>query len=83
MRSNRLAGRRKRFMYWLWDGWPYEHKPLWFVRLVSWAGCKMVGHEPIADQCGRPEHDFCAWCRKPTPNRAPRRPQIREVRDAG
>ena len=34
--------------------------------------CKWLGHAPEADQCGRPEHDFCIRCNASTPNRAKR-----------
>ncbi len=34
--------------------------------------CAVVGHEPIQDHCGMPEHDLCAWCRAGTPGQAPR-----------
>lgn len=67
-----MTDRRKRFMWWLHDGWP-DWKPAWFIDAMSWLGCKVCGHEPIADQCGKPEHDFCAWCRKSMPHQAPRR----------
>jgi hypothetical protein len=26
--------------------------------------CRLYGHEIIDDQCGKPEHRFCAWCGK-------------------
>lgn len=34
--------------------------------------CFFLGHEAISDQCGMPEHDFCAYCTKSTPNKAER-----------
>jgi len=24
--------------------------------------CKAIGHNMIPDQCGKPEHDYCAYC---------------------
>lgn len=60
-------------MHWLWDGWPSEHAPDWTVRLASWIGCRIGGHEPTGDQCGKPEHDFCLWCSKSMPFQALRR----------
>ena len=30
--------------------------------------CVVFGHDPIRDECGLPEHDYCGWCLKPTPN---------------
>lgn len=27
--------------------------------------CRHFGHEIIDDQCGIPEHRYCAWCRRP------------------
>lgn len=69
-------------MHWLWDGWPYEWKPNWFIRASSWLGCKLAGHEPISDHCGRPAHDYCAWCSKSMPHQAPRRAaKIRETQE--
>lgn len=32
--------------------------------------CEHVGHEPVSDQCGKPEHDFCHWCNKLMPGAA-------------
>lgn len=29
---------------------------------VSMILCKHFGHEIIDDQCGIPEHRYCAWC---------------------
>jgi hypothetical protein len=30
--------------------------------------CRIYGHRPERDQCGRPEHDFCLICNKLIPN---------------
>lgn len=35
-----------------------------------WVLCQVYGHKPIADQCNKPEHDFCVYCSKPMPNSA-------------
>lgn len=32
--------------------------------------CRVLGHMPIADQCGIPAHDYCAWCNKSMPDQA-------------
>lgn len=32
--------------------------------------CFLLGHSPEMDMCGRPEHDFCAYCGKLTPGQA-------------
>lgn len=45
--------------------WPYD--------AAQWVICRAFGHDPAMDQCGRPEHDFCLWCRKLMPGRASRR----------
>jgi len=34
--------------------------------------CRVFGHEPVADQCDKPEHDFCVQCMTPMPGLAPR-----------
>lgn len=47
------------------DNWPY-----WASSPVIWVSCKILGHVPIADQCGNPDHDFCAYCMKSTPGKA-------------
>lgn len=35
-----------------------------------WALCRVYGHKPVADQCNRPEHDFCVYCSKRMPGTA-------------
>lgn len=35
-----------------------------------WALCTRYGHEPVADQCNLPEHDFCVYCHKRMPGTA-------------
>ncbi len=37
-----------------------------------WCLCRWFGHEPVADQCDKPEHDFCVHCLTPMPGLAPR-----------
>lgn len=32
--------------------------------------CLYFGHEPVADQCDLPDHDFCVYCHKRMPNSA-------------
>lgn len=29
--------------------------------------CAVLGHRPEPDQCGKPEHDYCEFCRASTP----------------
>lgn len=46
--------------------------PLWAVAdrvesAVAKALCLVAGHEPVRDQCNRPEHDHCIWCKKLMP----------------
>jgi hypothetical protein len=36
--------------------------------------CAILGHAPEMDQCGKPAHDFCGFCRASTPGEAPGRP---------
>lgn len=40
--------------------------------ILQAALCVAYGHEPVRDQCDRPEHDFCVWCRAITPGEAKR-----------
>ena len=35
--------------------------------------CAKLGHSPVADQCNRPEHDYCRFCATKTPGLATRR----------
>jgi hypothetical protein len=56
------------------SGWRWE----WRDRLEEaglWMLCRMFGHKPVADQCDKPEHDFCVHCRTPMPGLAPREPR--------
>jgi hypothetical protein len=62
---------RKRIMFWLWDSTP-DWTPEWFTTTAARTCCRIWGHDPIADQCGIPAHDFCGWCQKTMPNQAPR-----------
>lgn len=41
--------------------------------VVATVTCGIVGHDPVQDQCGDPEHDFCIFCGKRLPDQAPRR----------
>ena len=48
--------------------WRLWESPTWFpeqpfLRLL----CMLVGHEPIADQCNKPEHDYCITCGRSMP----------------
>jgi hypothetical protein len=75
----------RKVWYWLTDG-QYERlfrldydPPEWHYTWRGWveeagkkALCTTFGHEPVADQCNRPEHDLCTWCHKLMPNRAKR-----------
>ena len=38
----------------------------------NYALCLIVGHSPIADQCGIPDHDYCAYCMKVMPGQGAR-----------
>ena len=35
--------------------------------------CAVLGHQPEMDQCGKPEHDVCRYCKASTPFMAPGR----------
>lgn len=34
--------------------------------------CDYLGHVPCPDQCNLPAHDYCIWCKTPTPGMAKR-----------
>jgi len=56
---------------WFADGWPeflWGVEP-WWQRL----GCLLFGHVPIPDQCGIPDHDYCAYCQKSMPGQGKER----------
>jgi hypothetical protein len=59
--SSRIAtDRAKRLRWWLWEtNWLPVVVCEWLLRLWCWR----YGHEYIADNCGRPEHSYCATCR--------------------
>lgn len=50
--------------------WIGEDSPMWFPnQKAQKVICLIAGHVPIPDNCGIPEHDYCAWCGKPMPGR--------------
>jgi len=57
--------------------WPYA--PEWGVlRRVFGLTCRVWGHDPIANDCGMPKHDYCQVCGNLTPGAAPRPdPEVR------
>ena len=68
---------RRRAMHWLWrheDDWPDwlldNGVFCWATERFAAIGCWFAGHDPVCDQCGRPEHDYCAWCMRLTPGQA-------------
>lgn len=49
----------------------FDEAPLGLWRLndpIQWVLCRIQGHQPERDQCGRPEHDYCLWCGKSMPD---------------
>lgn len=47
-----------------------ENWPWWTDVIISPVACLILGHYPIGDQCGKPDHDYCAWCMKSMPGKA-------------
>lgn len=82
LRKRKTIGTRlHRVYFWLWDGmydrlsldgpdWPYGLLDTLVERPAKWLLCKVYGHEPVHDQCGKPEHDHCAWCNRAMPRAA-------------
>lgn len=58
--------------HWLTDGVVFVQEKL-VEQPGRWLLCKLFGHEPVADQCNRPEHDLCLWCQRSMPDQAQRR----------
>ena len=79
IRKRKTIGTRlHRVYFWLWDGM-YDHlpddAPDWaytpldlFESAAKWVLCKVYGHEPQRDHCGKPEHDVCGWCNRSMPH---------------
>jgi len=68
----RINMRWVRFEDWLssQDGWLSEQDFMyqqdgWLARRL----CAVLGHEPVPDQCNKPEHDYCVWCGKRMPRK--------------
>lgn len=64
-------GRLHRFYFLLWEGpssWADNERWTALARWekcaqpVLWLLCKLLGHQPIDDQCMMPEHRYCVWC---------------------
>ena len=53
-----------RFYFLLWEGpdWTGDY---WCILAnpCLWLLCFILGHQPIDDQCNKPEHRYCVWCR--------------------
>jgi len=62
------------FVYWYWRqyeeyNWICEEQILGILDwLAPYILCTFSGHEPIDDQCGKPEHRYCWKCHILTPN---------------
>lgn len=64
-----VSQRGHRFDDWLCDqSWAKD----WMFYYEGWAigFCWILGHNPINDHCGKPEHDYCASCGHGTPGKA-------------
>lgn len=57
-----------------WPDWLLDRWPAWSLQRLL---CLVDDHEPIADQCNKPEHDHCAWCGKLMPGASRREPGAR------
>ena len=60
---------------WLLDGsWADEEVDDFTVDLIVDPAialiCKHLGHVPVQDHCGRPEHDLCSRCQTLLPGKA-------------
>ncbi len=43
-----------------WNRW--YNRWDWISRPMLWILCKLLGHQPVDDQCRKPEHRSCVWC---------------------
>jgi len=64
---------RARFFNWLWD----DSKSIWLtdfisdhIKFILKFLCFLAGHEPVEDNCGIPEHDYCVFCNNVMPGQA-------------
>lgn len=70
--------RLRRWLFWRYDEFTdrlceKDWAPDWMFGLPQRIFCAVLRqHQPIDDQCGLPDHDFCAWCHTPMPGKAPR-----------
>jgi len=72
-RARWRAGSLRGVYSFLWSGadwmpdWLLEHGWDRMVAPVLWLGCKVLGHEEVADMCGLLEHRYCIWCQRSMP----------------
>lgn len=62
--------------------WSPDHEESYDLEdsvVVARALCAVWGHDPTADQCNRPEHDYCVYCGTRTPNQAPDRERSQDA----
>lgn len=81
MRKHKTIGTwLHRVYFFLWDDmydyidpgyrhdWLTERVEKYIENPILWLLCKIYGHEPVMDQCAKPEHDHCVYCNKLLPN---------------
>lgn len=51
----------------VWANKPDEWWPDALIDPLKQWWCEQVGHDPIPDNCGMPEHEYCIMCGAPTP----------------
>ena len=59
--KRKLGGKLNKLYFIIWE-WPE-----WLAQPILRVMCKGLGHQPVDDQCNKPEHRLCTWCHKRQP----------------
>jgi hypothetical protein len=52
--------------------WETESPEYAATQMFALTLCRLLGHLPVLDHCGLPEHDYCAGCGERTPGQGRR-----------
>lgn len=51
----------------VWQNMPDEEWPEPLIKPIMAWWCSKAGHDPMPDQCGMPNHEYCSVCGAITP----------------